>query len=202
MTDIQTDSLAPQPGATIARRVSTPLMLFTGSLFMLLVLSWTLLLPQYTNFHVNGDLLSPREIAIYERDRQQELMAMEEKRNRLVLPVLDAAYDRLKQEKRDVPSVSSIREELRQAAIRAEAGQGEIITQSLTVDRATRAVSVTGDVRNVGPRSMTLLAEYVTQLESIPQFTGLTRPAFSRTDDEGIGIHSPFAFTFTLADRE
>jgi len=202
MTDTQTDLLATQPGATIARRISMPLILFTGSLFALLLLSWTLLLPQYTNFHVNGDLLSPREIAIYERDKQQELTAMEEKRNRLVLPVLDASYDRLKQEKRNVPSVSSIREELRQAAIKAGAGEGEIIVQSMTIDAMTRAVSVTGDVRNVGPRSMTLLAEYITQLESIPQFADLTRPVFSRTDDEGIGIHSPFAFTFTLAVRE
>lgn len=188
-----------EPLRRIAERIALPLFLFAAVMFGLLLLSWALLLPRFTHIEVNGSLLSPAEVLAYEGRLAEELRELEDTRNRLVLPVQDETYRSLLDAKRRDRSVLGIIEELDRIARGVSDVADSIVIDSLSVDVSTRAVVLTGDVRNVGPRSMTLLASFVEAVEKSSIVTDLEHPAFTRTEAPGIGFHSPFSFSFSIA---
>ena len=61
-----------------------------------------------------------------------------------------------------------------------------------------KIVEISGDVRNVGLRSMTVLAQFVDAVASLPSVASVQRPVFTREKDEDVGFHSPFTFHITL----
>lgn len=99
MSDTHTLS-GPQPLQVILHRSAVPLLLFSAVLFALLLLSYALLLPQFTQLHrADGTAMSPRQIARYERQMTADLLIQEEERVRLVLPLTDSTYMELKRKK-------------------------------------------------------------------------------------------------------
>ena len=198
MTDTQTESKAPQPLESIVRMVSLPLFLFSLVLFGLLLISRLFLLPRFTNIAIAGQVFTPSEAGIYERSLNAQLVTMEDERRELALPVTDETYDALKDVKRDQLQLIAVQSQLEQAAARAGIGTDQLVVIKMSVDAVSGHVRMEGDIRNAGPRSMTLLAGFVEEVESQTQFTDVVRPSFTRVTDPDVGIHSPFILEFSI----
>jgi hypothetical protein len=178
--------------------LAAPLLLFSLSMFVLLALSRVLILPRFTSFHrSDGIALNPREIAEYRNQLAADVAKQEENRARLVLPIQDSTYDKLKEEKRSL-SIAALHEQLSKAALRLGEADGSIVITKLGIDNGQATVE--GDVRNVGPRSMTVLAALTEQIEKLPIVHDLKRPAFVREQEVDGTFHSPFVLSFTLHD--
>lgn len=196
MSDTDTQNRAPQPLSAILGRIATPLLLFSGSLFGLLLLSWMFLLPKFTSVErPDGTAMTPRAIASYAKQLTAELVAAEENRTMLVRAVNDERYRALIDARTASFSPLDIERELRQAAARLGEVEGSVIFTSIFVKDGT--VAVEGDVRNVQARSLTVLAAFIDSLESLPMVTNLQRPTFVRETSPD-GMHSPFRFSFEL----
>jgi hypothetical protein len=199
MSDTNTPT-RPQTLEAIMNRVSMPMLLFSGVLFGLLLLSYTLLLPRFTQLHrADGMAMSPREIARYQRQLAASLTEQEEHRVRLVLPVNDEHYTELKTKKQGTLSLTDLREQLMQAASRA--GENADVVQLTKLSIEGNSVSVEGDIRNTGTRSMTVLAAYIEEVAKLPIAADLVRPPFTRVALPDGSYHSPFKFTFTVAAK-
>lgn len=196
MSETNTDTPAEKPLQSILRRASVPLLLFAAVLFTLLLLSYAFVLPRFTRLHkADGTALSPRAIARYEKTLAASLLEQEEERVRLVLPVNDEAYAALKEQKRSL-TLTELEEQLIQAAARLGETSGTVSVVRLSLNGED--VHMEGDVRNVGTRSMTVLAAYVEELEGLPFVADLQRPAFTREQLPDGGFRSPFSIRFTL----
>lgn len=185
----------------ILERIALPLLLFTAVLFILLFVSWFGILPRFTRFAVADVTLSPTQMAAYVAQEKATLATLEQKRNRLVLPSSDLSYDTLRLEKRSTTDALTVRTRLLDAASHIIDAPTAVAIDHLSIDTDTNTVSFSGDVRGVGPRSMTVLATFVDTLEALPFVSDLTRPSFTRIDD-AMGIHSPFTMSFTLTSAQ
>jgi hypothetical protein len=191
-------SVRPQPFHEILERVALPLMLFSAVLFILLFISWFGILPRFTRFAVANTSLSPTDMATYVSHLKAELTDMEQKRDHLVLPINDPGYNALKIEKMSTMNALDVRTRLLDVATSVTDADHAVFIDHLSLDNATQMVSVSGDIRNVGPRSMTVLASYVEAVQGLPFVDHLTPPAFTRTQDQSGAMHSPFTMQFTL----
>ena len=179
-------------------RIAMMFLLFSGVLSLLLVCSGIFLLPRFTSFFVEGKRLSPKEMVQHERTLRAKVLAMEQERTRLALPFIDATYEALKMKKRAQPSILTLRMDLLRARTHTGAAEA-IVIDDIALDALSGRVTVTGDVRGIGPRSMTVLAAFTEEVEKLPSVTALQPPAFSRAEDEAGNIHSPFTFSFTAS---
>lgn len=196
---LQTPAPSSAVDATnIADRIALPFLVFTGSLFGMLMFSWLFFLPQFASVNVSGVSLAPQEVQAYQQKMTADLRAMEQKRDHLVLPVQNATYTALKHQRAAQPSVFAIRAMLLDAAMRVGRSADAITFSDITFDALSRTVVVSGDVAHVGTRSMTILASYVDAVASLPFVGHLDRPAFTRVDDGHGNMHSPFTMTMTI----
>ena len=62
----------------------------------------------------------------------------------------------------------------------------------------SNTVEVRGDVRNVGPRSMTVLAKFVEEVRDIAMVLDVASSRFTRLEDDDVGFHSPFVLRIIL----
>ncbi len=195
MTDTNTQLPACSSLSAILARVSMPGLIFSGSLYALLLTSYIYLLPAFTNVQrSDGVAMTPHAIAEYEKDLTANLLTAEEHRLVLVQPVDDPLYRSLVETRAHTPSIELMEEQLRQAAARlGEPGKG-VILHRIVVEG--NAVSIEGDVRNVGLSSMTVLAAYSDQLAALPFVSELVRPSFIREKLPDGSVHSPFLFRF------
>lgn len=198
MTDTNTQLPANHSFSAILARVSMPGLIFSGSLYVLLLMSYMYLLPAFTNVkRPDGVAMTPRAIAEYEKSLAASLISAEEHRLVLVRPVDDPLYLSLVEQRANKPSIESMEEQFRQAAARlGEPGKG-VVLRRITLKRDS--VSIEGDVRNVGLSSMTVLAAYSDQVASLPFVSELQRPSFTREKLPDGSVHSPFLFRFTIS---
>ena len=182
----------------IFRRAALPFALFTGVLAGLLICSWYLLLPMFTRVEVGGSVLDLASLLTYRAQLQAELATAEEARAASLLPMRDASYETLKDRKRRAPSILGIRETLRSIArgITEQPDAVHLSRFALLPDGKTLQLS--GDVRFVGPRSMTILAQFIDALENSPLVAAVSLPRFVREEDPVTGPHSPFSVNITL----
>lgn len=185
--------------AAIVQRMAMPMLIFSGVLFGLLLLSYLFLLPRFTKLHqASGRSMNPREIVAYQRQLAADLSQQENDRVHLVLPITDETFTSLKQQKISRLSLTDIREELRQAASRLGDEADAVVIIKVSIDGSD--VSVEGDVNNVGTRSMTVLAAFVDEVSKLPFVSNLDKPSFTREQHEDGSFHSPFKIQFILAD--
>ncbi|HVW66188.1 MAG TPA: hypothetical protein VHA78_00485 [Candidatus Peribacteraceae bacterium] len=187
---------------TILERIATPMLLFSGALFVLLMFSWLFILPRFTRFDVAGASLTPLEMAAYTQQQNVQLATLEQKRDELVLPQTDPTYTALKSEKNQLPDPLLIRTALINAAGTVVTGDATIAIKTLDVDSATNVVSITGDVVTKDPSSMTQLAAYIDAVEKMPFVSHLQRPSFTRTQDGSGNFHSPFSMQFIFSPAQ
>jgi hypothetical protein len=183
---------------TILQRSATPLLLFSGVLFLLLLASWLFLLPRFTQFAVAGTSLGPLQMASYTQQMRAQVTSLEQKRDQLVLPQMDPTYTALKAKKVMSPHLLDIRGTLIATAAPLANDPDVIVLQSMSLDGVSNTVFVSGDVVTKAPSSMTLLASYIDAVEKLPFVSHLVRPAFTRTQDGNGLFHSPFTMSFTF----
>lgn len=192
-------SVHKQPFQDILERVALPLMLFSAVLFVLLFVSWFGILPRFTSFAVSDTRLSPVEMDAHVSQMKAALLTQEETRNRLVLPTYDASYETLKAEKRTGMSAFVLRKALEDTGVAVATKKDAVVITHLSTDGSK--VTVSGTVRNVELRSMTVLASFVEAVEELSFVSDLTRPSFTRAQNADGSFHSPFTLTFTLVTK-
>lgn len=199
MSDTHSETAAIEaPAQTIAERITVPFALFATALFVLLTVSYFFLLPRFTNLHLSdGSQLSPRKITQYQLKLAADLESQEETRVRLVLPIMDESFTSLVEKKRAAATYADLSEQLRQAASRLGEPVSVLFLASLSIEGDR--VTVTGDIRNVGPRSMTVLAAYVDEIATLPFVVELEKPSFAREQLPDGSYRSPFTMSFTLS---
>lgn len=198
MEEAHTETPAAQPISTILGRVANPLLIFSGSLCALLLLSWMFLLPKFTSVtRPDGVAMTPKAISIYAKNLAAQVSSAEAHRTTLVRAVNDPLYRAIVDARAAALSPLEIEEQLHQAAARLGEAGNVITFSTITVDGS--AVKVEGDVRNVAARSMTVLAAFSDELAGLPFVTDLQRPPFSRETLPDGSLHSPFGFSFTLS---
>lgn len=199
MSELHTNTEAPGRIHIHLRMCVVPLLLFLSVFFGLLLLSYILLLPRFTSFHTQGGVaLSPRAMAEYHKTLAANLSTAEDERIRLVMPIQDSGYDALKDQKTVGMLLGDLPSALRAITARIGESNDVLFIESLTLDATTGNVKLTGDMRNVGPRSMTVLASFIEELEQMPGLADFERPPFARTQDADGNFHSPFTLDFTL----
>lgn len=197
MSDTNTQTRAPQTLSAIFGRVADPLLLFSGSLCALLLLSWILVLPRFTSVErPDGTAMTPRAVVAYTKKLTAELVAAEAERTTLVRAVNDEGYRVLVDGRASTLSPTDIEQHLRQAAARLGEREAGIIFTRISIHGSR--VTVEGDVRGVGARSMTVLAAFIDSVDDLPFITDFERPAFTRETLPDGSMHSPFTLTFDL----
>lgn len=187
-------SSAPHRLGEVLRRVSVPLLIFAAVLAGLLTLSWVLLVPRYTSFVVDGKPVAAEKLADIEREIERTIAADLARREEMSLPSRDATYLRLLRERfaRRTP----LDEEVALRVLAGELGLGDAMAFTRIHMAEDGLLTVEGDLRGVGPRSMTELARFVDTLALQPDIVDFTPPAFVREEDPAGGFHSPFIMTY------
>lgn len=186
----------------IVVRSGVPFLLFGLVLTGALALSRTYLLPLLTRVHVQGDVLGADQLAETEQRLNDDLAQAEARRAQLVRPVQDARYDTLKEYKRALLTPLVVQTFLATLLAEADPALDGIVFDHIRVDATTGDVRVHGDVRGIGSRSMTVLAQFVDALRAHPQVHALQTPPFTREEDPVLGFHSPFSFAFVLGNAD
>lgn len=175
----------------------SPLLLFSGVLALLLLISEVAWLPRMTRIEVGGVERSLPELEAYRRDLQARITQAEDERDAFLLPVRDIPFLQATAWKQAQEDLVSLEESLRRAATKL-ADPAEVVFASIELRPVDKQLVVKGDVRGVGPGSMTMLAQFLEEVKRLPSVESLTPPSFVRVDDPTIGFHSPFTFTVTL----
>lgn len=183
----------------ISQRVAVPFAIFSTVLFGLLLLSWVLLLPGFTNVEVSGSVRSIAELQEYEDALEIDIADIEHARDQLVMPLKGSLYEKLREQKRTSYSYEDVQSAVQQRIDSiAYTHPDSVVIESRTFDARERQFILSGDVRNVGPRSMTVLANLAEVLRDLPFVESLESPKFVRHEHPVHGMHSPFTFTFQL----
>lgn len=184
--------------STVLWHISWPFFLFSLVLAALLTLSWSLLLPRYTRIDVGGKLRGVDDIRRYRQDLTAQISAKEEERRQMVLAVHDPQYDQLKELRRDRMPLDELTAKIMEHAKTVTGKNDTVVFSAFEYDPAARSLTIRGDIRNVGTRSMTVLAEFSLSLKDLPFVASVTTPSFAREEDPKTGFHSPFVITLTL----
>lgn len=185
---------------TLLQRIAWPFFLFSAVLAFLLTLSWAMLLPRYARVEVGGIVRTAEELPGYKAQLLEQMKDGQAQRRAQLMAVRDPLYIALRTERQERRSVQDVERLIRDHAKTAGKDEGVVHLIALEHAPSIRTVTVRGDVRNAGPGSMTVLAEYIESLKAQPFAQSVSTPAFTREDDPVLGLHSPFIITLTLAD--
>lgn len=173
-------------------RLAFPLFLFSFILFCFLFLSWVFLLPYISQVRMGGERTGVRELQSYHRELTERLRHAEDSRKRLVLPISDPLYEELKSKKLAMASFLQMNEEVRRIAAQIVPDVADAVTvQRFHFSADPGVLEIHGQVSHVGPRSMTVLAQFIDALRTSPFIASLDHPAFIREKDDS-GFFSPF----------
>ena len=190
---------APRPGVSVVLwRFSLPFFLFSVILTSLLAASYAFLLPRYMRIEVGGAPRSAEQIRALRAELTSQIVAKEEERRRLVLAVHDPQFEALQERRRERIPLDELRERLATQAATITGKEDVVQWHSFTYDPDGKTLRIRGEIRNVGTRSMTVLAEFAQSLTSLQFVASATTPAFTREEDAKIGFRSPFDITLTL----
>lgn len=175
-------------------RVAFPLFVFATVLACALLLSWLLFLPRLAGAQLHGKTLYGASLTRFYADLRDRVSAQEEARNRLVLPGRDSLSQFLRRLRRSDVALAPLLAAVKRAAEDAARERPDaVFLESFQYDAAGRTLALAGDVRHVGPRSMTVLAEFVEMLRHIPSVEEVEHPRFLREEDAQGEFHSPFS---------
>ena len=195
-TDTQ-ETLRLSPGLVL-RRSALPFFLFGAVLMSLMFLSWMLLLPRFTKIDIGGTAFGIDELMSHREELQKDLEVAEQERSLHLLAVGDKTYQALMQEKLSHTSFSSLKVDILRIADESAEQNDAIHVSNFSYEPVPGTFKVEGDVRFVGPRSMTVLAQFIENVQAHASVASITMPRFVREDHPGMGPHSPFSITVTL----
>lgn len=177
------------------RRTAHPFLIFTSALLGVLTVSW-FIFPFFARVEVGGELRDADGIRSYHQEVKDHLQNLETQREAFVLSPQDPLYGALKDKKRTRSSFHHIRTTLENIAQNIVSDRHDSVSlDSVRYDGLRNAVRITGVVRNVGPRSMTVVAQLVDAMVDMPFVDSVEHPTFVRNEDPDIGFYSPFTIT-------
>ena len=194
-----TDSISAAGTEALLTRTSRFLLLFAGVLFCMLLLSRFFLLPRFTQVDIAGASYEARDLPVLRASLSDAVQQLEEQRDALLFPVQYPQYRHLVQRKHAQADAAVLYDRIDAVAgqFRQE-GMDAVFFSSLRLDPALRVLTLEGDVRNVGMRSMTVLAQFLEALRSLPFVSSVDSPRFVRLQDDSIGSYSPFTIHLTI----
>ena len=182
----------------ICRRMAVPFSLFFFVLAVLLLLSWTLLLPVFTQTEVYGKSMDIRSLVAYNKRLRAAVLEAQHVRNQLILPGQDPLFFALKQEKHRRVSFAALQEEIERFLRHAVPPEkGEVRVYALKYDAKQSALLVEGAVF-AGMQSVTFLAHIADSLQNIPWVHAVELPVFRREQSDVGEFFAPFSFTIAL----
>lgn len=177
----------------IARRTAFSFFLFSLVLTALLGLSWYLLVPELTRVEIGGTVRGLQELKSYKADLEGQIVTLEDKRGSFLLPVDHDLYERLKTLKDDRLKFQELRREIRQIITDLVPGRTDVVSVSgFYFDAKTNTGEIHGQIHNVGPRSMTVLAQFVEDIDRIPMITNIETSRYTRQEGGNGSFFSPF----------
>lgn len=188
----------PAENHALSRRLARSILLFTAVFGATLGVSRQFLLPQLMTLRIGETSVLATDVANLEQKLTLTVRTIEQQRDRLVLPGQDELSRVRRAEQQTVFSIEFLEDEMKLLAHRASGSDGSVVFHKIHYDAQTRRVSVRGDVRDVGPRSMTVLAQFTDFLEHHEGVLAIEPPLFVREHDEQTGFHSPFSIHFTI----
>ena len=180
-------------------RFAFPLFAFAAALSLALFLSWWFFLPRLAGIPLHGKMMYGPSLVQFYADLHDRVDALEDVRNQLVLPGQDPLSQSFRQLRRlDVPLVPLLSVLAHSAEEVVPDRPDAVFLESFRYDAKDHTLTLTGDVRNVGPRSMTVLAEFIEALRSVPTVEAVEHQRFLREEDPKGAFHSPFTLLLRL----
>lgn len=183
----------------ILKRVALPFLIFSAVLFGFLTLSWYLILPKLTTIEVAGQQRNTMQLKEYVLDLQANVLEMEDVRSELITPLRSGLYGAAKEFKSDLPSTIALRSQILDIANNLVADKKNVIDLNVfRYNQGKGTLHLDGFVQNVGPRSMTVLAQFVDSIKELEWVKDVNLPRFIRENDSEKGYVSPFVFQINL----
>lgn len=156
------------------------------------MLSSNYLLPQLIKIQVGGRQRSALELKSYQQKLVADILNLENKRADFVTPLHNSVYSRLLSAKENQYHPLTIKEAVDSLAKESDNAQPVIHINQFQISYQTGQVQLAGEVKNVGPRCMTVLAQFAEELKKMPFVIGVSQPDFIRREDAGGNFYSPF----------
>ena len=183
----------------IARRTAFSCFLFSLVLTAFLALSWYVLVPELTRVEIGGSVRGLQELKDYKADLEGQIVALEESRGSFLLPVNHGLYQQLKRLKNDRLKFQDLRREIREVIKELVPGRTDVVVLSgFYFDASKNIGEIHGQVANVGPRSMTVVAQFVEEIHRIPMVINVETSRFTRQEGENGSFFSPFTIRMTV----
>jgi len=183
----------------IMKRTAFPFFFFALVLMGLLALSWYLLVPRLTHIEVGGSVRDIAELKTYTSDLNAQILTLQDERKSFLLPVNNALYERLKTLKESRSSFQILRSNLNRIMKTMFPDQDTVFAiADFTFDADSSSARIRGEIRNVGPRSMTVLAQFVEAIHTLPFVTDVKTDGYTRQENDAYGFYSPFTLHIDL----
>jgi len=193
MSNKQKSSTQKVKTAKVVRRIAVSTFLFSTVFTGTLLISELFVLPRLTRVEIEGSSKSVSDVRQYHTELTADLLKLEQERNFYVLPLQNELFSELKEVKYGQKDYVVQKEMIEQAADGFfMEGKKVVFIYSMQFDSEGSVLEVRGDVRNVGPRSMTILAQFTESVRSLPFVSSVQNPKFSRGHSEELGTYSPF----------
>lgn len=183
----------------ILRRTAFPFLLFSTVLAALLILSWLLLVPRVRTTEIGGTVRNIAELQEYKNALEEEIDTLESRRMAFLLPVHNDLYTSIQTMKRKRDRFEDVRRAL--SRVRRDLlpdNPDSIHIAAISYNADTRIAQVRGEVSQVGPRSMTVLARFIEKIENIPFVIEVRSSRFERNQDSDGNFYSPFVLHIQL----
>lgn len=180
-------------------RFALPLIVFAAVLTFALSLSRWVFLPRLAGVPLHGEMLYGASLVRFYTDLHDRVRKLEEERNHLVLPGQDSLSQFLHRFRHSDRAFIPLMTVLARSAEQTVPDHPDaVFLESFTYTTEEQTITLTGDVRGVGPRSMTVLAEFIEALKRLPFVEAVEHQRFTREEDAAGAFHSPFTLLLRL----
>lgn len=187
------------PPREIFRRVLLQLLLFALVLTTLLLLSWFLLIPGFGRIEIGGTVRGIAELTEHRNHLTADIAALRERRDATLLPLRDSSYGRLVHVKASSPHFLTLHGQIQEVAGRLVPEEPAVVSiDVMRFHASTLTFEIAGRIERVGPRSMTVLAQFIEELRAIPGVNALQGARFTREQDASGEFFSPFQLSLTF----
>lgn len=189
----------PHSFGDIARRTALSFFLFAAVLTLLLSLSWYLLVPGLTRVEVGGSVRGMQELKEYKMNLDAQISTLKQQRSTFLRPVEHDLYQKVKVLQQERLGYQQLRRNVHTAISELVPGKKNAVSLSgFYYNGSQKQAEIRGRVHNVGPRSMTVLAEFVEKLDRIPGIITIDASKYTREETADHEFYSPFTIRFQL----
>lgn len=189
----------PHSFGDIARRTALSFFLFATVLTVLLSLSWYLLVPELTRVEVGGSVRGMQELKEYKMNLDAQISTLKQQRSTFLRPVEHDIYQQVKLLQQERLGYQKLRRSINSAISELVPGKKNIVSISgFYYDGSQKQAELRGRVHNVGPRSMTVLAQFVEGLDRIPEIITIDASKYTREETADHEFYSPFTIRLRL----